>query len=47
MTKIAASIEISPKQAVESPDLEGLFPNGTRVYITDVGTDTPTLPLAD
>lgn len=40
MTKIAASIEISPKQAVESPDLEGLFPSGTRVYITDVGTDT-------
>lgn len=40
MTKIAASIEISPKQAVESPDLEGLFPAGTRVYITDVGTDT-------
>lgn len=40
MTKIAASIEVSPKQAVESPDLEGLFPAGTRVYITDVGTDT-------
>ncbi|MEL6435328.1 MAG: methylenetetrahydrofolate reductase [Pseudomonadota bacterium] len=37
---IAASIEVSPKQAVESPDLPGLFPLGTRVYITDVGTDT-------
>ena len=40
MTKIAASIEISPKQAVENEDLPGLFPAGTRVYITDVGTDT-------
>ena len=38
--KIPASIEISPKQAVESEDLPGLFPKGTRVYITDVGTDT-------
>lgn len=39
MNKIAASIEISPKQAVENDDLPGLFPAGTRVYITDVGTD--------
>ena len=38
--KISASIEISPKQAVESADLQGLFPQGTRVYITDVGTDS-------
>lgn len=38
--KIAASIEISPKQAVESEDLNGLFPEGTRVYITDVGADS-------
>ncbi|MEO0920877.1 MAG: methylenetetrahydrofolate reductase [Pseudomonadota bacterium] len=38
--QIPASIEISPKQGVESPDLPGLFPSGTRVYITDVGTDT-------
>ena len=37
---ISASIEISPKQAVESADLEGLFPQLTRVYITDVGTDS-------
>lgn len=37
--KIAASIEISPKQAVENEDIPGLFPTGTRVYITDVGTD--------
>ena len=40
MNKISASIEISPKQAVENEDLPGLFPAGTRVYITDVGTDT-------
>lgn len=40
MTRIAASIEVSPKQAVENEDLPGLFPSGTRVYITDVGTDT-------
>lgn len=40
MTKIAASIEISPKQAVENEDIPDLFPAGTRVYITDVGTDT-------
>ncbi len=39
-SKIAASIEISPKQAVENADIPGLFPRGTRVYITDVGTDT-------
>ncbi|WP_075996763.1 methylenetetrahydrofolate reductase [Salaquimonas pukyongi] len=39
MTSIPSSIEISPKQAVESEDLPGLFPAGTRVYITDVGTD--------
>jgi methylenetetrahydrofolate reductase (NADPH) len=38
--KITASIEVSPKQAVESPDLPGLFPKGVRVYITDLGTDT-------
>lgn len=36
---IPSSIEISPKQAVESDALPGLFPQGTRVYITDVGTD--------
>jgi methylenetetrahydrofolate reductase (NADPH) len=40
MNKISASIEVSPKQAVENQDLPGLFPEGTRVYITDVGTDT-------
>lgn len=38
--KVAASIEISPKQASESADLRALFPRGVRVYMTDVGTDT-------
>jgi methylenetetrahydrofolate reductase (NADPH) len=38
-SKVAASIEISPKQAAESQDLRGLFPRGVRVYMTDVGTD--------
>ncbi len=37
--KIPASIEVSPKQALESADLPTLFPQGTSVYITDVGTD--------
>jgi len=39
--KIPASIEVSPKQASESADLPGLMPKGVRVYMTDVGTDTP------
>ncbi|MGA8259657.1 MAG: methylenetetrahydrofolate reductase [Arenicellales bacterium] len=38
--RIAASIELSPKQAVESTELRGLFPRGVRVYMTDIGTDT-------
>jgi len=37
---IPASIEVSPKQALESNDLAGNIPSQTRVYITDVGTDT-------
>jgi len=36
---IPASIEVSPKQAVESNVLPGLFPVGTSVYMTDIGTD--------
>ena len=40
MNRLPASIEIVPKQALESADLPGLFPRGTRVYITDIGTDT-------
>ncbi|MGB7433343.1 MAG: methylenetetrahydrofolate reductase [Ahrensia sp.] len=44
---IPASIEVSPKQAVESAELPGLFPAGTRVFITDVGVDpTPVLVAA-
>ena len=39
MAKIPASIEVAPKQAIESADLPGLFPAGSRVYITDIGTD--------
>lgn len=37
---IPASIEVSSKQAVESNIIVGAFPPGTRVYITDIGTDT-------
>ena len=36
---LGASIEVSPKQALENADLPGLFPAGTLVYVTDVGTD--------
>jgi methylenetetrahydrofolate reductase (NADPH) len=39
LKQIAASIEVSPKQAVESKDLPGLFPEGTSVYLTDIGTE--------
>lgn len=45
-SKIAASIEVSPKQAIESSDLPGLFPDGARVYVTDVGSD-PTATLVE
>ncbi|MEM1366307.1 MAG: methylenetetrahydrofolate reductase [Pseudomonadota bacterium] len=38
MAHLPASIEISPKQALESETLPGLFAPGARVYITDVGT---------
>lgn len=38
--KIAASIEVSPTQAAESAEVPLLCPAGTRVYMTDVGTDT-------
>lgn len=47
MTGIAASIEVAPTQALESTDLPGLFPTGTRVYIADIGNDdTGTLVAA-
>ena len=39
MANINASIEVSPKQAAESNAIVDLFPQGGRVYITDVGTD--------
>lgn len=38
--KIPASIEASPKQILDNENLIGMFPPLTRVYITDVGTDT-------
>ena len=37
---IPASIEVSPKQAIESQELGMLFPPGTHVYVTDIGTDS-------
>ena len=39
-TRIPASIEVAPKQAIESDVLPELFPRGTSVYVTDIGTDT-------
>lgn len=39
MANINASIEVSPKQAAESNAIIDIFPQGGRVYITDVGTD--------
>ena len=36
--KIAASIEISPKHALELDDLKSIIPSNTRVYITDLST---------
>lgn len=45
--KIPASIEASPKQILDSDCLIGQFPPLTRVYITDVGTEsTDTLVAA-
>lgn len=37
---LAASIEASARQVLESSDLPGLFPKGVRVYIADVGVET-------
>jgi len=36
--KIAASIEISPKHALEMDNLKTIIPENTRVYITDLAT---------
>lgn len=38
---IPASIEVTPGQAQSSEELPYLFPPGTHVYLTDIGTDTP------
>ena len=38
--RIAASIEVAPRQALESQDLADLFPPGTQVYVTDIGGDS-------
>ena len=38
-TAMPASIEIAPRQALESRDLPGLFPPGTKTYLCDVGVD--------
>ncbi len=35
---IAASIEVSPKHALEMADLDLVIPQGVRTYITDIGT---------
>lgn len=40
---IPASIEVSPKHVIDNKLTPGMLPEGTRVYITDVGVD----PLAD
>ena len=37
---IPASVEVAPRQAMRSSDLPGLFPPGTRTYLTDVGVDS-------
>lgn len=42
--RIPASIEATPRQIVDAGGLDGLFPPGTRVYLTDVGT-SPTAEL--
>lgn len=34
---IAASIEMTPKQAIDAAELPELFPAGTRVYLADLG----------
>ena len=39
-SRIPASIEVAPAQALQPGTLDGLFPRGTSVYLTDIGTDT-------
>lgn len=38
--RISASIEVSPKQVLDTVNLVGIAPPFTRIYITDVGTET-------
>lgn len=44
--RLPASVEVTPKQGIESAELPGLFPAGTRVYIPDIGTETATMVRA-
>lgn len=37
---LEASIEVTPKYSIGTPELFCLFPSGTRVYITDLDTDS-------
>ncbi len=40
MKKINASLEVSPKHVFEKKQLDGLLPQGTDIYIADIGTDS-------
>lgn len=40
--RATASIEVTAKHALETAGLETLFPQGTRVYLADLGTHSPT-----
>lgn len=44
--RLPASVEVTPRQAIASDELTGLFPPGTRVYIADIGDDTSTMVKA-
>lgn len=44
--RLPASVEVTPKQGIESAELPGLFPARTRVYIPDIGTETATMVRA-
>lgn len=46
VARLPASVEATPRQAIESAELPGLFPAGTRVYIPDIGVDTATMTRA-
>lgn len=39
--RATASIEVTAKHALETKDLERMFPAGTRVYLADLGTHSP------